>query len=289
MVRPAAPARRGVAAIRWSELAWETLKYALVALVLVALLAPIYWILSSAVKPERDFVVSPPVFVFQPTFANFQRVFADQQFVTYLGNSLVVSGSSTVLTIAVASLAAHALARYEFAGAKLIAIAILSARLVPGATMVMPYYMLFRWYGLTNTLPGLVIAYVGFVLPFACWLLYGFFLEIPSDIEDSARIDGCSDFGVFWRIVLPLTRPGLAATAILVFLGTWNEFLFALVLAGRDTRTLPVYLGTFMSERNIFWGGLFATASLMVLPCLILVLLVQRSLVRGLTAGAVKG
>ncbi|HEY3110077.1 MAG TPA: carbohydrate ABC transporter permease [Chloroflexota bacterium] len=289
MVRPAAPARRGVAAIRWSELAWETLKYALVALVLVALLAPIYWILSSAVKPERDFVVSPPVFVFQPTFANFQRVFADQQFVTYLGNSLVVSGSSTVLTIAVASLAAHALARYEFAGAKLIAIAILSARLVPGATMVMPYYMLFRWYGLTNTLPGLVIAYVGFVLPFACWLLYGFFLEIPSDIEDSARIDGCSDFGVFWRIVLPLTRPGLAATAILVFLGTWNEFLFALVLAGRDTRTLPVYLGTFMSERNVYWGGLFATASLMVLPCLILVLLVQRSLVRGLTAGAVKG
>src|SRR3989442_9688390 len=119
MVRPVAPARRRVAAIRWSELAWETLKYALVALVLVALLAPIYWILSSAVKPERDFVVSPPVFLFQPTFANFGRTFADQQFVTYLGNSLIVSGSSTVLTIAVASLAAHALARYEFAGAKL--------------------------------------------------------------------------------------------------------------------------------------------------------------------------
>src|SRR5262245_11713250 len=289
MVRPAVQPRRGLAAVRWCALAWETLKYALVAVVLVALLAPVYWILTSAIKPERDFVVSPPVFVFQPTLANFQRVFADQQFVTYLGNSLIVSGSSTVLTIVVASLAAHALARYEFPGAKLIAIAILSARLVPGATMVMPYYMLFRWYGLTNTLPGLVIAYVGFVLPFACWLLYGFFLEIPSDIEDSARIDGCSDFGVFWRIVLPLTRPGLAATAILVFLGTWNEFLFALVLAGRDTRTLPVYLGTFMSDRNIYWGGLFATASLMVLPCLILVLLVQRSLVRGLTAGAVKG
>src|SRR5881628_2296861 len=104
MVRPATRARRGIAAIRWSELAWETLKYALVAVVLVALLAPIYWILSSAVKPERDFVVSPPVFVFQPTFANFQRIFADQQFFTYLGNSLVVSGSSTVLAIVVASL-----------------------------------------------------------------------------------------------------------------------------------------------------------------------------------------
>src|SRR5262249_49397294 len=204
-------------------------------------------------------------------------------------NSLVVSGTVTLATLAIGSLAAHALARYEFRGAKAIAIAILSARLVPGATMIMPYYVLFRWYGLTNTIPGLALAYIGFSLPFACWLLYGFFLEIPSDVEDSARIDGCGDFAVFWRIVLPLTRPGLAATAILVFLGTWNEFLFALVLAGRDTRTLPVYLATFISERTVFWGSLFAVASVMVLPCLVLVLLVQRSLVRGLTAGAVKG
>jgi multiple sugar transport system permease protein len=206
-----------------------------------------------------------------------------------LSNSLLVSGATTLMVLVIGSLAAHALARYEFPAAKWIAIAILSARLVPGATMIMPYYVLFRWYGLVNTVPGLVLAYVGFSLPFACWLLYGFFLEIPSDVEDSARIDGCNDFDVFWRIVLPLTKPGLAATAILVFLNTWNEFLFALVLAGRDTRTLPVYLATFISERTVFWGNLFAVASVMVIPCLILVLCVQRSLVRGLTAGAVKG
>jgi multiple sugar transport system permease protein len=290
VVRPTAeapPSRR--TATHWGDLLWETVKYCLVAVVLFALLLPIYWIFASSLKLERDFFVSPPAFIFEPTLGNYWSVLSDLQFLGYLENSLPVSISPTLATLAIGSLAAHALARYEFPGAKLIAIAILSARLVPGATMIMPYYVLFRFYGLNNTIPGLVLAYTGFSLPFACWLLLGFFLEIPSDVEDAARIDGCSDFGVFWRIVLPLTRPGIAATAILVFLGTWNEFLFALVLAGRDTRTLPVYLSTFISERTIFWGNLFAVASLMVLPCLILIMLVQRHLVRGLTAGAVKG
>jgi multiple sugar transport system permease protein len=290
VVQPAVRAKpRRLAAVNWSELAWEVLKYSLVVVVLIALLTPIYWIFASSLKFERDFFVSPPAFLFEPTLVNYQRSLSDLQFLTYLSNSLLVSGATTLTVLVIGSLAAHALARYEFPAAKWIAIAILSARLVPGATMIMPYYVLFRWYGLVNTVPGLVLAYVGFSLPFACWLLYGFFLEIPSDVEDSARIDGCNDFDVFWRIVLPLTKPGLAATAILVFLNTWNEFLFALVLAGRDTRTLPVYLATFISERTVFWGNLFAVASVMVIPCLILVLLVQRSLVRGLTAGAVKG
>jgi|SoiMethySBSTD1v2_1073268.scaffolds.fasta_scaffold585934_2 multiple sugar transport system permease protein len=290
IARPTADARpRQSPALRWGDLSWEILKYSLVAVVLFALLLPIYWIFASSLKMERDFFVTPPAFIFEPTLTNYRISLSDLQFVSFLQNSLVVSLSTTLITLTIGSLAAYALARYEFPGAKLIAIAILSARLVPGATMIMPYYVLFRWYGLNNTIPGLVLAYTGFSLPFACWLLLGFFLEIPSDVEDAARIDGCSDFAVFWRIVLPLTRPGLAATAILVFLGTWNEFLFALVLAGRDTRTLPVYLATFISERTVFWGNLFAVASFMVLPCLILIMLVQRHLVRGLTAGAVKG
>jgi multiple sugar transport system permease protein len=290
IARPTADARpRQSPALRGGDLCWEILKYSLVVVVLFALLLPIYWIFASSLKMERDFFVTPPAFAFEPTLANYRISLSDLQFVGFLRNSLVVSLSTTLITLTIGSLAAHALARYEFRGAKLIALAILSARLVPGATMIMPYYVLFRFYGLNNTIPGLVLAYTGFSLPFACWLLLGFFLEIPSDVEDAARIDGCSDFAVFWRIVLPLTRPGLAATAILVFLGTWNEFLFALVLAGRDTRTLPVYLATFISERTVFWGNLFAVASFMVLPCLILIMLVQRHLVRGLTAGAVKG
>lgn len=288
IAEPLTRRRRG-AAIPWGDVLWDGLRYSLAVVVLVLTLLPIYWILSSSFKTENDFLSIPPALVFQPTLANYRQTLSDLQFLTYLRNSVVVSISVTLSVLVVGSLAAHALARYEFPGARLIAIAIMSARLVPGATMIMPYYVLFRWFGLNNTIPGLVLAYVGFSLPFACWLMYGFFLEVPSDVEDSARIDGCSDFGVFWRIVLPLTRPGLGATAILVFLGTWNEFLFALVLAGRDTRTLPVFLATFVNERLVFWGGLFAAASVMVVPCLILVLIVQRSLVRGLTAGAVKG
>jgi multiple sugar transport system permease protein len=290
VVRPTAEAPpRRAATVRWGDLLWEILKYSLVAVVLFSLLLPIYWIFASSLKLERDFFVTPPAFLFEPTLGNYKSALSNLQFLGFLENSLIVSISTTLATLTIGSLAAYALARYEFPGAKIIALAILSARLVPGATMIMPYYVLFRFYGLNNTIPGLVLAYVGFSLPFACWLLLGFFLEIPSDVEDAARIDGCSDFEVFWRIVLPLTRPGLAATAILVFLGTWNEFLFALVLAGRDTRTLPVYLSTFISERTVFWGNLFAVASFMVLPCLILIVLVQRHLVRGLTAGAVKG
>lgn len=153
-----------------------------------------------------------------------------------------MAGGTTLLTLAVASLAGYALARYEFPGARLIILAILSARLIPGATMVIPYFVLFRTLGLTDTVHGLILAYTGFLLPFAAWLMYGFFLEIPSDIEDSGRIDGCSYLGVFWHIVLPLTRPGLWATAILVFLGAWNEFLYALILSGRQAKTLPIFL-----------------------------------------------
>jgi multiple sugar transport system permease protein len=275
--------------IHWTDLAWSVLKYALAVAVVLLTLTPIYWMITSSLKIDRDMFAYPPSILFAPHLINYQDAIGDRQFLLYLRNSLVVSIGTTVVALVVASLAAHGLARYDFPGARVLAIAILAARLVPGATMVMPYYVLFRFYGLTNTLPGLMLAFVGFSLPFASWLLYGFFLEIPRDVEDSGRIDGCSDFGVFWRIVLPLTRPGLAATAILVFLGSWNEFLYALVLTGPFTRTLPVYLASFIGERQLPWGRIFAAATVMVVPCLILIMFVQRSLVRGLTAGAVKG
>jgi len=261
----------------------------MVALALLLTAFPIFWIFSTSLKQEADFFITPPSILFTPTFANYQRAVLNPEFINYLVNSVLVSVAVTILALAAASLAAYALARYEFPGARLLALAILSARLVPGATMIIPYFVLFRWLRLTDSLPGLILAYTGFSLPFACWMLYGFFLEIPSDVEDSARIDGCSDFDVFHRIVLPLSLPGLGATAILVFLGAWNEFLFALILAGRSAKTLPLYLSSFIAERTVFWGGLFAVASVMIIPAFVLILIVQRSLVRGLTAGAVKG
>jgi multiple sugar transport system permease protein len=274
---------------RWTSLLWEMVAFSLIVLVIVLAILPLVWMVSSSLKYQVDIFAKPPVFFFTPTFQEYERVLYDPQFTLALKNSLLVAGGTTLLTLAIASLAGYALARYEFPGSRLVILAILSARLIPGATMVIPYFVLFRTLRLTDTVPGLMLAYAGFSLPFAAWLMYGFFLEVPSDIEDSGRIDGCSDLGVFWHIVLPLTRPGLGATAILVFLGAWNEFLYALILSGREAKTLPLFLSSFIGEFKMSWGGLFAAATVMVVPALILTLLAQKNLVRGLTAGAVKG
>ena len=252
---------------------------------------PLFWLVTTSFKNSVDIFTSPPRLLgYAPTLENWQRTVLDnERFLQYLLNSMAVAGSVTVVTVAAASLAAYSLARYEFLGSRLVALGILAARLVPGATMIIPYFVLFRWYGLLDSVPGLSLAYTGFSLPFACWLMYGFFLDVPSEIEDSARIDGCSDFGAFWRVALPLTLPGVGTTATLVFLGAWNEFLFALVLAGREAKTLPVFLASAVAEQFVRWGDLFAVATVMLVPVAVLVLLAQRSLVRGLTAGAVKG
>ena len=275
--------------IHWDRVILEAIRYGLMFFVIVLAALPLVWMFSSSLKRQVDIFAMPPIFFFTPTLQEYERVLYNPQFTLALGNSLLVAGGTTLLTLAVASLAGYALARYEFPGARLIILAILSARLIPGATMVIPYFVLFRTLGLTDTVHGLILAYTGFLLPFAAWLMYGFFLEIPSDIEDSGRIDGCSDLGVFWHIVLPLTRPWLGATAILVFLGAWNEFLYALILSGRQAKTLPIFLSGFIGEFRISWAGMFAAATVMVVPALILTLLAQKNLVRGLTAGAVKG
>jgi multiple sugar transport system permease protein len=277
--------RRGL----WRLFGWDALLHLLVLMVLISTLLPIWWILSTSFKREADFFITPPTIIFSPTLNNFQLAVFTPEFVRPLVNSLLVSVGVGLLALALGSLAAHALARYRFRGARLVALAILSARLIPSATMIIPYFTLFRGLGLIDTVPGLILAYTGFTLPFASWMMYGFFLDIPTELQDAALVDGCTDFQVFWRIALPLTRPGLGATFILVFLAAWNEFLYALTLSGRSAKTLPVYLASFVTERTVDWGALFAIASTMIVPAFVLALVVQGSLVRGLTAGAVKG
>jgi len=269
---------------------WTVVKYATAIMIVLVTALPLVWMLMTSFKVEADIFRTPPVILFPPTTQAWQRtIFDNDQFLRYFANSALVSVSVTFLTVSASSLAAYALARYDFAGSRLLALGILSARLVPGATMIIPYFVLFRWLRLIDTIPGLTLAYVGFSLPFACWLMYGFFLEIPGDVEDSARVDGCSDLQTFWHVSLPLTLPGLGTTAILVFIGAWNEFLFSLVLAGREAKTLPVYLASSVTEHYVRWGDLFAVAAVMIVPMVLLTILVQKSLVRGLTAGAVKG
>lgn len=284
-------ARRGVSAHRfhWKPTLWDVVKHALMLLVVILTAFPLYWVVGSSLKRPADMFLSPPLIIFPPTLVNYQNAVLQPEFARSFGNSLVVALSVASLAVALGSLAAFGLARYRFPGSRLFILGILSSRLVPGATMIIPYFVLFRGLGLVDSVPGLILANTGFSLPFACWMMYGFFLEIPTELEDAGLVDGCTDFGIFWRIALPLTLPGLGATFILVFMSAWNEFLYALILSGRVAKTLPVYLASFIAERQLDWGSLFSVASVMVIPTFFLMLLVQRSLVRGLTAGAVKG
>jgi multiple sugar transport system permease protein len=163
-------------------------------------------------------------------------------------------------------------------------------RMLPRFVLVIPYYLLMRQIGLLNTHSALILAYAGFSLPFCIWLLIGFFKEIPIELEEAGMVDGANRLGVFTRIVIPLVAPGLAATAIFTFLLGWNELLFSLVLAGRDSRTLPTLATSFsVSDRGIEWGPLNAMGSLVLLPVIVMALLVQQHIVKGMTMGAVKG
>ncbi len=263
-------------------------KYVTLFLLLAFVMFPVVWLFATSLKLEKDFFTSPPVFIFIPTLINFERIFTSG-FSLYLRNSVIVAATTTFLTVSIGCLAAYALARFKLRGAVVILLMILITRLVPGVTMVVPFFVLWQSLGLNDTLTGLILANTGFSLPLTTWLMYGFFLEIPPELDECAMADGCSQFGAFWRISFPLCLPGIGATAILTFIWVWNEFIFALVLTTRNAKTMPVHIASFIAERASYWGQMFAIGAIIVIPVFILVLFVQRTLIRGLTAGAVKG
>ncbi len=265
-------------------------KYLILVLFILFSLFPIVWLVVTSFKPESDFFSFPPTFSFQPTLENYRRaIFNSPTFFPSLAHSFVLAMSVTFLSVLVGSTSGYALARFRFKGAKTLGVLILLSRLVPGAVMVIPYFALLRVIGLTGSMIGLIVTYTSFALGFCSWMMYGFFLELPRELEEAALIDGASYYGAFWRIAFPLAMPGITATGILVFISSWNEFLYALIIGGANTRTLPVELASNITDRSINWGNLFAIATCMVVPIFILAISVQRNLVRGLTAGAVKG
>lgn len=265
-------------------------KYLILFAFILFSLFPIVWLVVTSFKPESDFFSFPPSFIFHPTLENYRRaIFGSPTFFPSLMHSFVLAVTVTLFSVLVGSAAGYALARFRFKGAKTLGVLILLSRLVPGAVMVIPYFALLRTLGLTGSMLGLTMTYTSFALGFCSWMMYGFFLELPRELEEAALIDGASYYGAFWRIAFPLAIPGITATGILVFISSWNEFLYALIIGGAKTRTLPVELASNITDRSVNWGNLFAIATIMVVPIFILTILVQRNLVRGLTAGAVKG
>lgn len=252
---------------------------------------PVYWMAGTALKPDRDIQRFSPKFLPYPLYwGNFSRVLHSAAFWSGLRASLAVTLAVVVAGMAVAFLAAVALARFRFRGRTAFLLALIIAQMIPGEALFIPYYLLLRDTHLLGQLPGLVLVYLSFTLPFGAWMLRGFVRAIPVELEEAALVDGASRARAFWRILFPLVAPGLVATSIFSFITAWNEFTYAYVLLDDPARyTLPVYLQSFIGRYSTAYGPQMAAATLFTLPVLIFFLVVQGRAVAGITGGAVKG
>ncbi|MGH7903149.1 MAG: carbohydrate ABC transporter permease [Candidatus Dormibacteraceae bacterium] len=256
---------------------------------LLWVLIPILIIFQNSLKPTLLIFTSPPTWTFQPTLAHYVHILSELHFQQFLTNSTIVAISSSVLALVLGSPAAYALARLRLRGRSGLAFLILLSRMVPAFVLVVPMFTIFVALHGINTYWAIVAAHTSFTLPIVIWMMRSFFEDVPVELEEAARVDGATQFGAFVRVALPLSAPGLVASGILCLLFSWNEFLFALILSGQDTQTMPIGVSGFIGTVSVDWGGSSAAAVLAMIPVFILGLAVQRFLVRGLTLGAVKG
>jgi N,N'-diacetylchitobiose transport system permease protein len=252
---------------------------------------PVYWMAATALKPSGDILsTTPHVLPWPLTFEHFGTAVTRPFFVDYLRNSLVVVLAAVLLSILTAALAALAVARLRWRGRRAYLLLIVLAQTAPLEALLIPAFLVLRDAGLLNRLPALVLTYFVVTLPFTVWTLRGFVAAIPVELEEAAMTDGCTRLGAYRRVVFPLLAPGLVATSVFAFITAWNEFMFALVLMQEQNKlTLPVWLATFRTAFGTDWGGTMAASTLFTLPVLVFFLLVQRRLVAGMSAGAVKG
>jgi len=261
-------------------------------------LFPFFWILLTSLKQPHDVIAAPPKLVFTPTSENFRAIFIGQQhglyasarpdFPRFFLNSILISSGAVLLSFVAGVPASYALARYHFRFKEPLAFLFLSFRFAPFITFLIPLYILFQKTGLYNTYSGLILAYQLITLPFTVWMLRSFFMEIPTEVEEAAKIDGCSWWGILSRVILPLSLPGMAVTVILGFMFSWNAFNYPLMLAGRQTFPVTVGAIQFISYEQVLWGQMAAASLVAVAPQLILSLFVQKYIVRGLTMGAIR-
>jgi multiple sugar transport system permease protein len=269
------------------------LNVVVVLLVVVALgwtLVPLLWMLMGSFKGGADVTASTPQLFFDPTMENYGNLFAGPNDLTpYLWHSVVAAGASAVLSLALGTLAGYGLANSRMRGKSHLSFWIISTRMAPIAAVILPLFLMFRLAGLIDTLPGLVLAYMTFNLPFAIWLMSAFFANIPPSIEESALVAGCTRWQAFWHVVLPLSKAGLVTTGILCLVFAWNDYAFATVFSGPRSQTLPIAASQLVTQTGIDWGQLSAIGTIVVIPMILAGLAVRRWLVTGLTLGAVTG
>lgn len=251
---------------------------------------PVLWALLTSFKSERDVLAYPPTVVFAPTLANYREVlFGSSTILPNLWSSMVVSFSATLLTMLFAIPAAYALARLRYPAKKASGFYVLATQMLPPVGLIIPYYLVLQRIGGLDTYSGLVVIYLTFSLPFAIWLMVSYFEDVPYEMEEAALLDRAGRLRALWYVILPQVRGGIAVTTVFVFLNAWNEFMFAVVLGGNKVRPVTVAMFNFISVEQTQWARLAAGAMVAMAPVIIVGLLAQRHIVKGLTVGAVKG
>ena len=246
-----------------------------------------FWMISLSLKTEVDNIAYPPIFIpSPPTLSNFEKIFQESPYGLFTFNSIVVSGSATLIALLVGVPAGYGIAKGKAQG---LAMLIMIARITPGLSYLIPLFTLFRFLRISGTLLALTISHLVITIPMVVWVMISFFEDIHPDLEEAALTDGCNIWQAFLRVAMPIARPGIAVAAILAFIQSWNNFLFGVVLAGRETRTLPVAVFNAMTFEQLSWGPVAAAALVVTLPSLLLTIFVQRDIVTGLAAGSVKG
>jgi multiple sugar transport system permease protein/raffinose/stachyose/melibiose transport system permease protein len=266
------------------------IRFILIGVLLAFVLFPFFYMVATAFKTEPEQFLSPPIYLPRdPTLENYKQAL-EPKFIRYFLNSFIVTISTTVIVIAVSLFSSYAFSRLRFRGRKFLLKVIILTQLFPLIVIIIPIYTIFTKLHLINTHISLIIAYLTFTVPVGVWILRGFFKGIPYNLEEAAMVDGCTRLRAFIKIVLPLARPGISATAVYIFIVTWQEFMFALTfMSGQKMRTLPVGILDFVRQYGINWGGLMAASTLITIPVFILFLVLQRQFISGLTQGSIKG
>jgi multiple sugar transport system permease protein len=258
--------------------------------ILLWTVVPLAWMVLSSFKPPEDLTATTPTLSFAPTLEHYDALFSGGNDIgPYIRNSLFAAGVSTVIAVVLGCLAGYGLARSRFRGKDHVAFWIISQRMAPIAAVVLPLFLIFRFTGLLGSTWGLVVAYLTFNLPFAIWIMNAFFAELSPSLEEAAMIDGASRWSAFRDVALPLVLPGIATTAILCLVFSWNDYVFAVTFSGPDSQTLPIAASQLVTQTSIDWGQLTAIGTIVVAPMILVGLIVRKWLVTGLTLGAVTG
>lgn len=268
----------------------DTFTYIILIIACLMVIIPLLWMLSTSVKDMEEMFTIPLKWIpNRVTWEAYRRIWTDYPFGQYFINSIVVVSGSTLISLVFSALAGYGVSRFNFRGKGMFLTFLLVTQMFPSIMLLIPYFKLMKTLGLINTYGGLILAYISFTIPFCSWMMMGYFQAIPKELDAAASIDGCGRLRTFIQIILPLTLPGLAATAIYSFLVGWNEYMFAMVLTtSQSMKTVPIGIGELIGQYRIAWNDMMAVSLVASVPLTIVFLFLQKYLISSLTAGAVK-